>query len=238
MFRQTAHVYDLIYEAMGKDYGEEAAVVDALIQERNPGARTLLDVACGTGGHLRHLRHSYEVVGIDVDPAMLREARRHLPETPLIEADMRNFDLAARFDAVICLFSSIGYMASTAELEHAIGAMARHLHADGVLVVDGWVRPDAWRGGGSTHIEVAVNDEMKVARVGRSWREGDTTNLEMHHLIATLDSVEHLVDRHRLTLFSPDEYHGAFHRAGLAVDVVESPMEGRDRYVGVGLGAG
>lgn len=39
MFRQTAHVYDLIYEATGKDYAAEAAVV--VTQERNPGARTL-----------------------------------------------------------------------------------------------------------------------------------------------------------------------------------------------------
>ena len=82
MFRQTAHVYDLIYEATGKDYAAEAAVVDALIQERAPRARTLLDVACGTGGHLRHLQGSYTVMGVDIDPSMLREARRRLPATP------------------------------------------------------------------------------------------------------------------------------------------------------------
>ena len=151
MFRQSAYVYDLIYEAMGKDYAAEAAVVDALVRERNPGSRTLLDVACGTGGHLRHLRDAYDVMGVDLDPSMLGEARRHLPDAPLVEADMRSFDLGVRFDAVICLFSSIGYMASTAELEAAIEAMARHLHDGGVLIVDGWVRPDAWRGGGSTH---------------------------------------------------------------------------------------
>ena len=50
---------------------------------------------------------------------------------------------------------------------------------------------------------------------------------------ATRDGVEHLVARHRLILFTPDEYEAAFREAGLDVDVVESPMEGRDRYVGV-----
>ncbi len=233
MFRQTAHVYDLIYEATGKDYAAEAAVVDALIQERAPGARTLLDVACGTGGHLHHLQGSYAVMGVDIDPSMLREAHRRLHDTPLVEADMRTLQLEERFDAVICLFSSIGYMANVAELDATIRSMATHLHPGGVLIVDGWVRPDAWLNGGSTHAEVAINEEMKVARVGRTRRTGNTTHLEMHHLIATRDGIEHLVDHHQLTLFTPEEYQTAFRGAGLTFEVVESPMEGRDRYVGI-----
>lgn len=158
MFRQTAHIYDLIYEASGKDYAAESSVVHELIQAHHPRARTLLDVACGTGGHLRHLQRSYAVSGVDLDAEMLREARTHLPDVPLVEGDMRTLHLDARFDAVICLFSSIGYMADTAELDAAIGAMTRSLSTGGVLIVDGWVRPDAWRDGGSTNVEVATND--------------------------------------------------------------------------------
>ena len=32
MFRTSAHIYDLIYQACGKNYVEEAAVVDRIIQ--------------------------------------------------------------------------------------------------------------------------------------------------------------------------------------------------------------
>jgi SAM-dependent methyltransferase len=233
MFRQTAHVYDLIYEASGKDYAAESSAIHELVQARNRGARTLLDVACGTGGHLRHLRHWYTVMGVDLDPDMLEEARVHLPGVPLVEADMRTLDLDARFDAVTCLFSSIGYMAGTDELGDATRAMARHLHPGGVLVVDGWVRPVTWRDGDPPHLEVAADDEVTVARVSRTTREGNTTRLEMHHLIATRDRIDHVVDHHELTLFTPEEYETAFLSAGLVVETVESPMEGRDRYVGV-----
>src|SRR4030081_3763170 len=90
MFRNTAHVYDLIY-SKHKDYPAEAREVHALIQSRKPGAHSLLDVACGTGAHLLHLRPWYDVVGLDSDPGMLREALGRLPGARLVEADMRSF---------------------------------------------------------------------------------------------------------------------------------------------------
>ena len=231
MFRTTAHVYDLIYEATGKDYGAESSVIHGLVQERNPVARTLLDVGCGTGRHLRHLQAWYDVIGVDLDNAMLNEARKHVPGTRLVQGDMRTLDLGDRFDAVTCLFSSVGYMKDVEELDAAVGAMARHLEPGGVLVLDGWVRPDAWREGGSTHIEVAESDPIKVVRVSRSRRDGVTTMLDMHHLIATDDGIEYLVDHHELTLFSPEQYEAALRGAGLTFEVVEGPMDGRDRYV-------
>ncbi len=231
MVRSTARIYDLIYEAAGKNYVAESEQVRQEILQRDPGARSLIDVACGTGGHLRHLRQWFEVAGVDIDPAMLEVARAHLPGIELIEADMRAFDVGRRFDAVICLFSSIGYMVSADELRCAVSTMARHLDAGGVLIVDGWVRPDAWVDPGTTHVEVASSNELKVARVGRSRREGRQTHLEMHHLVATPEQVEYLVEEHRLTLFTNDDYRAAFAAAGFHIDVVPSPMAGRNRYI-------
>ena len=127
MFRHSAHVYDLLYEATGKDYKAETTTLHALIQERSPDARSLLDVACGTGGHLVHLRQWYEVVGLDIDPGMLAEAQRRLPDETFIEGDMRSFDVGRTFDAVVCLFSSIGYMPSEDDLARAVSTMISHL---------------------------------------------------------------------------------------------------------------
>src|SRR5207302_1516830 len=114
------HLYDLVYAAAGKDYAAEAAQAAALIRERAPAALTLLDVACGTGEHLRHLAGSFAVEGVDADPAMLAEAHRKLPQTPLHEGDMRTLQLGRRFDAVTCLFSSVGYLRTAGELDAAV----------------------------------------------------------------------------------------------------------------------
>jgi hypothetical protein len=43
----------------------------------------------------------------------------------------------------------------------------------------------------------------------------------------------YVVDHHELTLFTPEEYEAAFRRAGVSVLNADSPMPGRDRYVGV-----
>ena len=146
---------------------------------------------------------------------------------------MRVFDLGTTFDAVVCLFSSVGYMRDGAELDAALSTMGRHLRPGGVLVVDGWVRPDEWRQGGSPHVEVAERDDVTVVRVGRSWRAGTKTALEMHHLIATPEGIDHLVDNHELTLFTPEQYEHAFADAGLTVETTAGPMPGRDRYIGM-----
>ena len=232
MFRSTAHLYDLIYEASGKDYAAEAAELKGLVNARSPAARSLLDVACGTGAHLAHLLDTYEVAGVDLDPGMLAQAHQRLPqEVQLIEADMRSFSLGRGFDVVTCLFSSIGYMASTDDLRAAIRNMADHLHPAGVLILDGWVRPHAWRPSGSVHIDVTERDGLSVVRVARSERSGRTTHLEMHHLVASLDKVEHLIDHHDLTLFEPAEYEEGLTGAGLVFEVGPGPIPDRDRYI-------
>lgn len=234
MFHGTAHVYDLLYEAAGKDYEGESADLHALIQARTPGAASLLDVACGTGAHLVYLRQWYEAVGVDVDPGMLAEARRCLPDGEFIEDDMRSFRLGRRFDAVSCLFSSIGYLSSVHDLDQALITMVSHLRPGGVFVLDGWVRPEAWMDENPTHLLTASDENVTVARMSRSRRQDDKTFLDMHHLIGSRHGIEHVVDVHVMTLFSTERYQASLHRAGLTeIETVEGPMPDRDRFVGV-----
>jgi dTDP-3-amino-3,4,6-trideoxy-alpha-D-glucopyranose N,N-dimethyltransferase len=233
MFNRTAHVYDLLYSF--KDYEAEAAALAGLILARNPGADSLLDVACGTGKHLELLRETFpDVAGVDLEPGLLEVARARLSDVPLTEADMRTFDLRRTFDAVTCLFSSVGYLADLGELSAAIRRLGAHLTAGGVLIVDGWVRPDAWRSGVDVDALAETGDSVAAARVSRTWRVENRSHLDMRYLIATHAGFEDEQEEHVLTLFTDDEYRQAFRLAGLEPEVVPSPMgEHRDRYVAV-----
>lgn len=234
MFDRSAHVYDLLYGGM-KGYAAEAEDVAALVLARNPAARTLLDVACGTGEHLSSLAADFdEVAGVDVEPGMLAVARTKLPGIRLETGDMRTFDLGRTFDAVVCLFSSVGYMASTDELDAAIGRMAAHLAPGGVVIVDGWIRPDAWHPGVNVHALSATGEGVAAARVARTRRDGARTTLDFRYQVATAEGFEAFDETHVMTLFTDGAYRAAFDRAGLAPDAVEGPMgPDRDRYVAV-----
>lgn len=233
MFDESAHIYDLLYSF--KDYEAESVQLIALVRDRRPDARSLLDVACGTGVHLSHLRETFpDVAGTDVDAGMLAVARERLPDVPLTVADMRSLDLGRRFDAVTCLFSSVGYLSTAEDLAAAVARMAAHLEPGGVLVVDGWIRPDRWHEPGGVHALAETRDDVAAARVSRSRRDGDTTTLEFRYLIATHDGFETAEETHVLTLFTDDHYRAAFRAAGLEPAVVEGPMgDDRDRYVAV-----
>jgi hypothetical protein len=106
------------------------------------------------------------------------------------------------------------------------------------VAVHGWVRPDRWRGDGLT-AELADEPDLKVARLSRSWREGDVSVIEMHHLVVTRGGGESYVERHEMGLFSPERYHAAFERAGLRMVDHDSEAGGeRGLYLGVKPTAG
>ncbi len=219
LYGRSADAYDLVYDGIGKDYRAEAAEVAALVRERRPDARTLLDVACGTGAHLLHLQDDFAVEGVELSAHMAERARRRLPGVEIHTDDMRVFDLDRRFDVVTCLFSSIGYARTPEDLERALRSMEGHLTDGGVLVVDAWITPEDWTDG---HVDAvaAVEEGRAVARTSRSWRLGRTSVLDMTWVVTTPAGTDTFAERHELGLFTRDETHAAFASAGL-VDVVE-----------------
>jgi SAM-dependent methyltransferase len=230
VFSRSAHIYDAIYASI-RDYPQEAAELDRLIQARRPGARSLLDVACGTGMHLEQLAEKYEAEGLDADPEMLAVARARLPSTVFHEGDMASFDLGKRFDAVVCMFSSIGYAKTEERLRAAIASMARHLEPGGVLVVEPWLTPEVWE---TPHIGSVFVDEpeLKIARMNGADTEGSVSVFEFQYLVGTLEGVEHFSERHELGLFSIEQQLAAFEAAGLAVEHDPEGPIGRGLYIG------
>ncbi|MDQ4080415.1 MAG: class I SAM-dependent methyltransferase [Gemmatimonadota bacterium] len=234
MYTRMAELYDLIYSF--KDYASESRtlhdIIDRCARTLRRDRRSLLDVACGTGVHLSHLREWYDVEGIELSPWMLDVARRRLPDVPLHQYDMRHFDLRCRFDAVTCLFSAIAYMRNVDELRKAIVTMARHVLPGGLVIVEPWIMPDRFIDG-HTHAHVAEGEGVKVARMIVARRRGDTSVLEMHHMVATASGVERFFEQHEVTLFTHEQYLSAFTAAGLVAVHDAGGLNGRGLYVGL-----
>jgi trans-aconitate methyltransferase len=98
VFSVTAEIYDAIYAF--KDYAGETLKIRQLVARERPGAKTLLDVACGTGEHARLLTTEFDVDGIDLEPKFVESARAKNPAGRFSVGDMRSFQLGKRYDVV------------------------------------------------------------------------------------------------------------------------------------------
>jgi SAM-dependent methyltransferase len=227
-----ANIYDAIYAATGKDYAVEAAELAELIRQHAPAATTVLDVACGTGEHLRHLRSIFpDIEGVELSEPMRAIAVAKVPGVPIHAGDMRTFALGRSFDAVLCLFSAIGYMRDTAELDAAIERLVAHLVPGGVLIVEPWLTPEQYLDGKVTHT-IAEDGERTIVRMSYSRRDGGLSIMDMHYLVGDHTGVRSWMDTHTLGLFTMDEYQQALERAGLVeARLLAGWREGRDRLV-------
>ena len=231
MFSERPDLYDHFYGH--KDYAAEAAHVADLVQSLRPGAGTLLDVACGTGRHLEHLSGRFACEGVDLEEGLLAIARQRLPDVRFTSADMVDFDLGRRFDAVVCLFSSIGYVLTIDRLDRAIASMARHLAPGGVLLVEPWILRENWEDPGHVLVTHVEEGPRNLLRVASSVRDGQTSVLHMHYVVAEPGSVETADEIHHLGLFSQEEYMTALSAAGLATQWYPVGLIGRGLLAGV-----
>lgn len=100
------------------------------------GAR-VLDLCCGTGLLSAELsRRGLLMVGLDGSRAMLRYARGHAAEVPLLQADVRSFGMRTNFDAVLCVFDSLNHLLSPGDLAAAFCCVASCLRPGGLFVFD------------------------------------------------------------------------------------------------------
>jgi SAM-dependent methyltransferase len=95
---------------------------------------SVLDAGCGTGRVAIELaRRGLDVVGVDLDPPMIRQARVKAPELTWIEHDLCTLDLDRRFDVVVMAGNVMIFVRPGSEHE-VVTAMARHLSDSGVMV--------------------------------------------------------------------------------------------------------
>jgi SAM-dependent methyltransferase len=118
------------------DRTEMASYIRRLIRQHKPKARTLLELGCGTGAILKILARYYDVVGLDLSPQMLAIARKKLPHVRFYRKDMVRFELATKFDVIICVFDSINHVLKFGNWQKIFRNAARHLEENGLFLFD------------------------------------------------------------------------------------------------------
>lgn len=231
MYSESAALYDLIYASF-KDYAAEARHFAELLRRIRPQCRTLLDVACGTGAHARLLgeAHGFAVDGIDLDPALVAIARAKCPQGKFAQADMVDFHLGRSYDAVLCLFGSIGYAVTLPRLRQAVACLAAHVAPGGLVVVEPFLTPEQFVPGTTGQITAEAPD-LRVTRTHRSERTEQACRLHFEYEIERPAGTEYAAEVHELGLFTVDEMLESFAAAGLAARHEPDGPIGRGIYV-------
>ncbi|GAB3132955.1 class I SAM-dependent methyltransferase [Tsukamurella serpentis] len=115
----------------GADLAGEARLVDAMVGRRS----RILDAGCGPGrlgGHLHSVGH--DVVGVDVDPALIAAAEADHPGPRWLVQDLTDLDLDGAFDAIVCAGNVMVFVAEGTETT-VLRNFRRHLADDGFVIV-------------------------------------------------------------------------------------------------------
>ncbi|HEU4564941.1 MAG TPA: class I SAM-dependent methyltransferase [Gemmatimonadaceae bacterium] len=231
MFSASAELYDLIYSGF-KDYPAEAAQLATIIRRLHPAARTVLDVACGTGEHARLLaeEHGFEVDGLDLDAAFVEIARRKLQRGSVHHGDMTSFALPRRYDVILCLFSSIGYVRTLEKVRRTLERFREHLAGGGIVLVEPWFAPGVLEPG-RVSIDTARSERVSVVRMAHTEVEGRLSRIRFEYLIGRPEGIEHAAELHELGLFTTEEMLDCFREAGLEAAHDPEGPSGRGLFI-------
>lgn len=227
------------YESFfGKDYldvydyqfSRERAALEVSLVEAALGlakGEEVLDLCCGQGRHAVELAmRGYRVTGLDLSAQYLRlteeAAKASGVAVETIESDMRAIPFGGRFDAIVNMFSSFGYLEDEGEDAKVLDAIARALKPGGRCLLD------------------LLNREWVVHNNGeKDWHraEDGILYLEERHLdlaasrnhvtftAITPDGTTRQLDGHHIRLYTLREMIGALTSAGLSYEAVYGGYE-------------
>jgi len=178
-----AELYDLFYA--DKPYADEARFVHECIQEFSVRpTREILELACGTGRHAVELANlDYQITATDRAPDMIDIARKRSGNDAVTFAvsDMQHLELPAKeYDAVVCLFDSIGYLKTDEALHDAFTEIWNRLRAGGLFVFEFWHAPAMLAQFSPTRLRKLKTADGEIVRTS-------TTTLDRDNCLATVD---------------------------------------------------
>ncbi|WP_339722595.1 class I SAM-dependent methyltransferase [uncultured Paraglaciecola sp.] len=132
LYTDLSSYYDLM--CVDIDYQAQSHCIQRLQQLFGNKGRSHLDLACGTGPHVRHfIDIGYQCYGLDINQPMLDLATNRCPEAQFSLQNMSHFSLAEPLDLITCFLYSIHYNDGMANLKDCIQSAHQALKADGIF---------------------------------------------------------------------------------------------------------
>ena len=215
-FKTISTYYDALY-VNELEYAQEAAKVKELMTMHGvPLQADLLILACGTGGHVPYFKNDYCVSGLDLSEDMLNLAKEKFPDVRFHLGNLIDYKLETCFDAIICLYGSIGFVKTVDNLYASMKRIATHLRPNGLALITPWSTVEDFQD--LLVVDAADHPDLKIARMEQvRLKEPKIVEVTFHHLLGKNNDVTYYKQSMEIGLFSREEYRSAMTDAGLKV---------------------
>jgi ubiquinone/menaquinone biosynthesis C-methylase UbiE len=132
LYTDLSGYYDLMCADI--NYREQSDYVRRLHQLFGNQGTDYLDLACGTGPHIRHfIDFGFTANGVDINQPMLDIAQRRCPEAQFTQQDMSELKTTSQLDLISCFLYSIHYNQSITTLTNCIAKIHAALKPGGLF---------------------------------------------------------------------------------------------------------
>ncbi|NAX48416.1 methyltransferase domain-containing protein [Photobacterium halotolerans] len=132
LYTDLSGYYDLM--CVDIDYQAQSHCIRRLHQLFGNNGKTHLDLACGTGPHVRHfIDYGYQSSGLDINQPMLDIAATRCPEAQFTRQNMSDFNITSPVDLITCFLYSIHYSDGIEKLKDCIARVHIALSDQGMF---------------------------------------------------------------------------------------------------------
>ncbi len=204
LYNDLSGYYDLMCADI--DYQAQSHCVHRLQQLFGNDGRRHLDLACGTGPHVRHfLDAGYASRGLDINQPMLDRAALRCPQAQFSCQDMCAFRVDEPQDLITCFLYSIHYSGGIDRLKACIASAHRALAAEGLFCFNAVDKQQIDNASFVTH---SAEHEDGLFRFSSGWHysgEGERQSLKLRIERSVAGETQVWHDEHPMVAVSFDE---------------------------------
>lgn len=144
---------------------------------------------------------------------MIEVARVKVPKADFQAANMIDLRLDDKFDVIICLFGSIGYVQVFSSLVRTFEGFFSHVNDKGLVVVEPWVFKSDFKKG-KMSLDTYEDEEAKFVRMATSKIARSVWIISMHYLVGEKGKISYFREVHKMLALNHADYVKAFKEAG------------------------
>jgi SAM-dependent methyltransferase len=227
-FKLYSKYYNLLYK--DKDYNSEVNYIVEQLSKYGTGVQSILEYGSGTGGHGLLLNEKgFDVYGLERSEDMVSVAKEK--GLACTVADITNFQLDKKYDALIAIFHVISYLTSNQALISAFTNAYNHLSDEGIFLFDVWYSPAVYNLKAVPRIKRIQNEELKVIRIAEPLIDSNKNMVDVQFSVIARDllsgEVSELIESHPMRHFSIPEIGLLAEHTGFEILKVEEFLTGK-----------